>query len=231
MPPFDDPTAGGIIRPMARPAPATDSNEAAQRALLCRMLRLFYERGWVSGTGGGICATLPAGRLLVAPTAVHKELVEPSDFFVLGVADGAVISAGPAPLRPSECVPIFREIIAVRGAGSVVHSHGLGAVLAADAAPSDELPIEHLEMLKGLPGVSNADRHLVPVIANTEREPELTGSVSEVLSDARFASVYAILVRDHGAYIWGHDVWEAKKHTEVYHFLFEATVARSSFRP
>jgi ribulose-5-phosphate 4-epimerase/fuculose-1-phosphate aldolase len=37
---------------------------------------------------------------------------------------------------------------------------------------------------------------------------------------------YAIGVRDHGAYIWGSDVWDAKKHTEVYHFLFEATVTR-----
>ncbi len=36
----------------------------------------------------------------------------------------------------------------------------------------------------------------------------------------------AIVVADHGAYIWGDDVLEAKRHTEVYHFLFEATVAR-----
>jgi hypothetical protein len=26
--------------------------------------------------------------------------------------------------------------------------------------------------------------------------------------------------------MWGDDVLEAKRHTEVYHFLFEATVAR-----
>ena len=37
-----------------------------------------------------------------------------------------------------------------------------------------------------------------------------------------------MLVRDHGAYIWGADIWEAKRHTEVYHFLFEAwSLARS----
>ena len=32
--------------------------------------------------------------------------------------------------------------------------------------------------------------------------------------------------RDHGCYIWGADVWEAKRHTEVYHYLFNAVVAR-----
>jgi ribulose-5-phosphate 4-epimerase/fuculose-1-phosphate aldolase len=36
-----------------------------------------------------------------------------------------------------------------------------------------------------------------------------------------------VLVRDHGAYIWGEDLWEAKRHAEVYHFLFEAVVARA----
>jgi ribulose-5-phosphate 4-epimerase/fuculose-1-phosphate aldolase len=40
-----------------------------------------------------------------------------------------------------------------------------------------------------------------------------------------------VLVRDHGAYIWGEDLWEAKRHAEVYHFLFEAIVARARRAP
>jgi ribulose-5-phosphate 4-epimerase/fuculose-1-phosphate aldolase len=77
-------------------------------------------------------------------------------------------------------------------------------------------------MLKGIPGVSNADEHLVPVIDNTPMESEIVSSVSSVLDDPRYSSAYAIGVRDHGAYLWGDDVWDAKKHTEVYHYLFEA---------
>lgn len=198
-----------------------------ERDLVCELLRLFYDKGWVSGTGGGICASVPGGRILVAPTGVHKERVAPEDLFVVDVASGSVLESPPL-LRPSECAPIFRAIVSATGAGSVVHSHGLSAVLAADLATGDELLIERLEMLKGLPGVSNTDRHVVPVITNTEREPELTGAVEKALADSRFAAARAILVRDHGAYIWGSNVWEAKKHTEVYHFLFEAVVARSS---
>ncbi len=200
-----------------------------RRELVCRMLRLFYDKGWVSGTGGGICATLDEpDRLLLAPTGVHKELVRPEDLFVVSIASGAVLDEPSGGLRPSECAPIFRAIVANRGAGSVVHSHGLPAVLAADLTNTEpHVVIERLEMLKGLPGVSNTDRHLVPVIANTEREPELTGEVERALADPRYAAARAILVRDHGVYIWGDDIWEAKKHTEVYHFLFEATVARA----
>jgi len=93
-------------------------------------------------------------------------------------------------------------------------------------ASDDVLTIEKLEMLKGIHGVTNTDRHLMPVISNTRREPELTSEVSRVLGDPRFERAQSIGVRDHGAYLWGADIWEAKKHTEVYHFLFEALVAR-----
>jgi methylthioribulose-1-phosphate dehydratase len=197
------------------------------RELLCELLQRFHANGWISGTGGGICALESTGRLLLAPTGVHKELVKPEDFFVVDVATGDVLEPPPdQSLRPSEFGDIFRTVIAKRGAGAVVHSHALSAVLSCDLADGDELLIEGLEMLKGIPGVTNTDKHLVPVVANTPRERDLTAAVSDVLDDDRFASAHAIGVRDHGAYIWGADVWDTKKHTEVYHFLFEATVAR-----
>jgi len=197
------------------------------RDLLCELLRTFHANGWISGTGGGICALEAPGRLLLAPTGVHKELVKPEDFFVVDAGTGDVLEAPPDDsLRPSECGDIFRTVIRRREAGAVVHSHALSAVLACDLAGGDELLIERLEMLKGIPGVTNTDKHLVPVVTNTPRERDLTAAVEGVLDDDRFASACAIGVRDHGAYIWGADVWDAKKHTEVYHFLFEATVAR-----
>ena len=198
-----------------------------QRELLCQLLRRFYDKDWISGTGGGICAIESPGRLLLAPTGVHKELVLPEHFFVVDVESGEVVeSPADASLRPSECNDIFRSIVKLRGAGAVVHSHALAAVLACDLAPDDDLVISRLEMLKGVPGVTNTDVHHVPVVGNTAREPELVGAVESVLTDDRFAAACAIGVRDHGAYIWGADAWEAKKHTEVYHFLFEAVRAR-----
>jgi methylthioribulose-1-phosphate dehydratase len=205
----------------------TPGRELEQRGLLCEMLRLFYDKGWVSGTGGGICATLDDGNLLVAPTGVHKERVQPDDLFLVDPASGAIVRPPLVQsLRPSECTPIFRAVIRARAAGSVVHSHALSAVLAADLAEEGALAISRLEMLKGIRGAAFGEAHLLPVIVNTPRESELTDQVETALADPRFASAYAVLVKDHGAYIWGIDVWEAKRHTEVYHFLFEAVKAR-----
>ena len=210
----------------------SDLPDLETRELLCELLRLFYGKNWVSGTGGGICGPTADGNLLLAPTGVHKERVQPEDFFVVRIQDGSVVQTALDPtLRPSECNAIFCAIARARGARSVVHSHALSSVLCADlAGESDRVAIERLEMLKGIRGVANRDRHLLPVITNTPREYELTEQVERALDDSDFSAAHAILVRDHGAYIWGEDVWEAKRHTEVYHFLFEAACARSQDR-
>jgi methylthioribulose-1-phosphate dehydratase len=204
--------------------------ERVTRELLVELLGVFYAKGWVSGTGGGICGPADGGGLLLAPTGVHKERVRADEFFTVDPADGRVVRTPSDPdLRPSECNKIFCLAARERGAQSVVHSHALSAVLAGDLAvrtDADHVAIRDLEMLKGIRGVANRDVHLVPVIRNTPREGELVEQLTTVLADPRFAGTYAVVVADHGAYIWGDDVWEAKRHTEVYHFLFEAAVAR-----
>jgi methylthioribulose-1-phosphate dehydratase len=202
--------------------------ERATRELLVELLRGFYGRGWVSGTGGGISGPADDGGLLLAPTGVHKERIRPDEFFTVDPADGSVrASPEDRTLRPSECNSIFCLAVRERGARSVVHSHALSAVRAGDLArDGDHVAIWDLEILKGIRGVGNRDTHLLPVIRNTPRESELVEQLTRVLDDPRFASSFAVIVADHGAYIWGDDVWEAKRHTEVYHFLFEAAVAR-----
>ena len=78
------------------------------KELLCDLLRVFYTKGWVSGTGGGICGPTDDGNLFLAPTGVHKERIQPDDFFVVSPTDGSVVVPAVDPsLRPSECTTIF----------------------------------------------------------------------------------------------------------------------------
>ncbi|MEA2623505.1 MAG: hypothetical protein QOH61_2415, partial [Chloroflexota bacterium] len=169
------------------------------KELLCELLREFHGRAWVSGTGGGICGPTEDGNLFLAPTGVHKERVQPSDFFVVSPHDGEVLMRPQDPgLRPSECNTIFGLAARARGARSVVHSHGLPAVLAADLGAGGALEIRDLEMLKGIRGLTNRDVHLVPVIDNTPRESELVSSIAAALAEDRFSGTFAILVRDPG---------------------------------
>ncbi len=195
--------SGGAMTTRERPTDRATANfDASTRGrmsdeqtkeLLCQLLRAYYERNWVAGTGGGICGPTEDGFLFLAPTGVHKELVQPRDFFVVDPADGSVVRPPEDPaLRPSECGPIFCASARIRGAGSSMHSHALIAVLAGDlglATGGDHLAISGLEMLKGIRGGTNEDVHLVPIIRNTARERDLVAQVEATLRDPRFAHV------------------------------------------
>ena len=194
----------------------TDRNDTA--ALICELARSFYDLGWASGTGGGICIR-EGDRVVIAPSAVQKERMRPEQMFTMAL-DGTVI-ARPADeaLRPSECSSLFLKAINIRNAGAVIHSHSIHAMLATLLFDA-ELAISHLEMIKGIEGHGYADRLVVPIIDNTARECDLADALEEAI--LAYPRTHAVLVRRHGVYIWGSDWVRAKTHAECYDYLFRA---------
>jgi len=188
--------------------------------LICDLARSFYDLGWVSGTGGGICIR-EGDRVVIAPSAVQKERMDPSQMFTIGL-DGAILSrpADPA-LRPSECSALFLKAINLRNAGAVIHSHSIHATLAT-LLYDTEFSISHLEMIKGITGMQYHDRLVVPIIDNTARECDLAGALEEAI--LAYPATHAVLVRRHGVYVWGADWIQAKTHAECYDYLFRAAV-------
>jgi len=188
--------------------------------LICDLARSFYDLGWVSGTGGGICIR-EGDRVVIAPSAVQKERMDPSQMFALGLG-GEILSrpADPA-LRPSECSSLFLKAINLRNAGAVIHSHSIHAMLASLLFDT-EFSISHLEMIKGIEGMQYHDRLVVPIIDNTARECDLAGALEEAI--LAYPTTHAVLVRRHGVYVWGADWIQAKTHAECYDYLFHAAV-------
>ena len=190
------------------------------RALVVELCRQFYGQGWVSGTGGGL-SLRQGDRVYMAPSGVQKERLSPADLFVFD-ADGKVVEApAHAELRPSQCAPLFFNAYRMRGAGAVLHSHSLNAML----ATLDEQPvfrITHLEMMKGIRATGYHDLLEVPVLENAAHECDLADAMAAAMS--AFPASDAVLVRRHGVYVWGRDWVEAKTQAECYDYLFAAAV-------
>jgi methylthioribulose-1-phosphate dehydratase len=54
------------------------------RNLIPELCRIFYNLGWVTGTGGGI--SIKDGQdIYIAPSGVQKERIQPEDMFVYSV--------------------------------------------------------------------------------------------------------------------------------------------------
>jgi methylthioribulose-1-phosphate dehydratase len=208
------------------------SRDRSTAALIAQLCRQFYGLGWVSGTGGGISIRDAEG-VWIAPSGVQKERIDPDDVYLVAeVWDRVEVLEGPRDpaLRISECQPLFFHAYQRRGAGAVIHSHSVWAVLAArlagvSAGPdgrAGEFRSRDLEMQKGLRGHGCFDELRVPVIPNTAREAELSESMAAAI-DA-YPEVDAVLVAGHGVYVWGQDWAAAKTQAECLDYLFRVAV-------
>ncbi|OAY64042.1 probable bifunctional methylthioribulose-1-phosphate dehydratase/enolase-phosphatase E1 [Ananas comosus] len=208
---------------------------AEARALVAELCRLFYTQGWVTGTGGSITLKVhdpavpkPHQLIVMSPSGVQKERMVPEDMYLLS-GDGEVLSRPvpkPWPHKPpkcTDCAPLFMKAYQMRNAGAVIHSHGMESCLVTMLHPgAKEFRITHMEMIKGIQGHGYHDELVVPIIENTPYEYELTDSLSEAI--AAYPKATAVLVRNHGIYVWG-DTWiSCKTQAECYHYLFDAAI-------
>jgi methylthioribulose-1-phosphate dehydratase len=77
-------------------------------------------------------------------------------------------------------------------------------------------------MLKGLEGIRTHETTLdVPIFDNTQDIPALAEEVGTWLGDSERPIKYGFLIHRHGLYTWGRDLAEARRHVEVFEFLFE----------
>ncbi|KAK8527421.1 hypothetical protein V6N13_085250 [Hibiscus sabdariffa] len=179
------------------------------RSLISELCRQFYSLGWVSGTGGSITLKVhdsslpkPQQLILMSPSGVQKERMEPEDMYVLS-GDGTIVSSpSPKPYphkspKCSDCAPLFMKAYHMRNAGAVIRSHGIESCLATMFDPhSKEFRITHMEMIKGIQGHGYYDELVIPIIENTAYENELTDSLAKAIE--AYPKATAVLVRNHG---------------------------------
>ncbi|KAJ9671611.1 hypothetical protein PVL29_025359 [Vitis rotundifolia] len=205
------------------------------RKLLSDLCRHFYGLGWVSGTGGSITIKVhdesipkPQQLIVMSPSGVQKERMVPEDMYVLSPSGCFLSSPSPKPYpnkppKCSDCAPLFLKAYLMRNAGAVIHSHGMESCIVTMIDPlSKEFRITHMEMIKGIQGHGYYDELVVPIIENTAYERELTDALAEAIE--AYPKTTAVLVRNHGIYIWGDSWIHAKTQAECYHYLFDAAI-------
>ena len=198
------------------------------RILIPTLCEQFYHLGWVTGTGGGI-SIKHGSSIFIAPSAVQKERIMPNDMFVLD-ENGVEVERPTNPvLRPSQCTPLFMNAYLLRNAAAVIHTHSESAVLVTQLFQGQPyFQIQSQEMIKGILKYTTGEPHvypeklIVPIIENTPHERELKDSMEAAMKS--HPDSYAVLVRDHGVYVWGPTWQKAKTMCECYHYLFHLFV-------
>jgi methylthioribulose-1-phosphate dehydratase len=192
-----------------------------KKSVICYLLRHFYNLGWCTGSGGGISIREDETSLWIAPSGVHKEFVVEDDLFLMNLEGKVLNTPNNDKLRCSECTPLFLQAYNLRNAGAVLHSHSLNAVMITKLFGT-EFQVIDIEMIKGIFGHKNTEWCRIPIIDNTEFEPELTNSLRNAI--ITYPNSYAVMVRNHGIYVWGETWQKAKIYVECYEYLFKAVL-------
>ncbi|MEI7685277.1 MAG: methylthioribulose 1-phosphate dehydratase [Planctomycetota bacterium] len=191
---------------------------------------LFYRRNLSLGTSSNYSILLRREpfALLVTASGKDKRRLKSSDFVIVDEA-GKVVG-GESGERASAETALHTMLAQRPNVGAVLHTHSVWGTLLSDLhAESGGFIIEGYEMLKGLAGVATHEhREWVEIFANSQDIPALARQAERRLDDPERPPLHGFLLRNHGLYTWGRDVDEARRHIEIFEFLFETLVRRRS---
>lgn len=123
--------------------------------------------------------------------------------------------------KSSDETDIHLSIYQITNANCVLHSHMLDALLFADLFPGKEFAtIKGLELLKGFKGNKTHDLEVhIPCFENTQDIRSLAETIKPAILSQ--PNNYGVLLRGHGLYVWGESVEGAKRHLEVFEYIFK----------
>ena len=190
----------------------------------------FYTRGWSLGTSSNYSVVIRRDplELLITASGKDKGCLSRHDFVRV---DGEGIPVVVEQPKASAETLLHIAIAEQPEVGAVMHTHSIWGTLLSDFYFQDRgFGIEGYEMLKGLAGVTTHEHaEWVPVFDNTQDIPELSERVRQCLKDSHAPIRHGFLIRRHGLYTWGHDLDEARRHIEIFEFLFECVARRLTF--
>jgi methylthioribulose-1-phosphate dehydratase len=210
---------------MTVPVPAAETHlqpaiEAGIEAL--RVIgRQFHDFKWSLGTSSNYSVVLQRDpmRLLLTASGKDKGALGTGDFVVV---DGNGKSLVPGPGKPSAETGLHTLLAELPETGAVLHTHSVWGTLLSDRYGVAGFTIEGFEMLKGLEGIATHEvRKDVEVFANDQDIARLASKVRPRIHDTSRPLTHGFLIERHGMYTWGRDIAAARRHVEIYEFLFE----------
>lgn len=191
--------------------------------------REFHARGWSVGTSSNYSVVLARDplQLLVTASGKDKGQLETTDFVRVDGEGRPTFESQPK----SSAETLLHTVLASQpDVGAILHTHSVwGTLLSQLHFDQGGFAIEDYEMLKGLDGVkTHQHSEWVQIFDNTQDIPALAAEVASQLADPNRRWQHGFLIRQHGLYTWGRDLFEARRHIEIFEFLFECLVRRRS---
>ena len=200
--------------------------------------REFHARSWSLGTSSNYSVVVSRDplELLITSSGKDKSALGPDDFVRVDAAGRVIDGSTKKSSAETLLHCLIAELVPSLGGGpvgAVLHTHSVwSTILSGTDLSRGSLRIEGYEMLKGLEGIGTHETfEEVPIFANAQDMTELSQRIRDRLTAADWSNpkrppCHGFLLSRHGLYTWGQTLAEARRHVEIFEFLFEV-VARS----
>ncbi len=203
--------------------PNTDTTEQ-----LRSIGREFHGRGWSRGTSSNYSVVTHRDplNLLITVSGKDKSCLESDDFVTVDATGRPTDSSG----KKSSAETLLHCLIAelIPSVGAILHTHSVwSTILSGMHLEHGHVRITGYEMLKGLSGITTHETvEDVPIFENSQDMSDLSKQIRHQMDKADWSNpvrppFHGFLLARHGLYTWGRTLEEARRHIEIYEFLFE----------
>lgn len=186
---------------------------------LAEVIRAYHQKGWSPATSTNYSFRLAERPevIIVSRSGIDKSRFSEADFMEVDL-QGKALPAYEG-IRPSaetlihcKLYQLFPEMMCI------VHSHSVYSVLQS-MKHSQSVELSGYEVLKGFEGIKTHEITVqVPVFDNTQDMPAFAAVLDR---EKNRLTVPVFIMRQHGTYAWGRNLFEAKRHLETAEYLFE----------
>ena len=186
---------------------------------LAAVIRAYHQKGWSPATSTNYSFRMADNPevIIVSRSGIDKSAFTDRDFMEVNM-QGLALPAYEG-IRPSaetlihcKLYELFPEMMCI------VHSHSVYSVLQSMKHQS-AVELSGYEVLKGFEGIKTHETTVqIPVFDNTQDMPHFASVLEQEKNRLR---VPAFIMRQHGTYAWGRNLFEAKRHLETAEYLFE----------
>lgn len=196
-------------------------NDLPPRAALVEVARDFHQRGWMSGTAGNLSVRTDDNNFWITASGRPKGMLDESDFLLVRIQDGEVVERAAPGNKPSAETVIHRAIYALfPDARACLHGHSVDGCLVSGRAKraAKVLRLPAIEMLKGFDIWKQNPKVDLPLFENTLEVTKIATEIGKRLGKTPPA-LSALMIRGHGATVWGHGLQEAYNRFECLEFI------------
>lgn len=190
---------------------------------LTEVIHFLHARGWTPATSSNFSCRLPEEQsgFSVSVSGLDKGAFSAHDFIDVDFT-GHIIRSEQAHLRPSAETQLHALVYQKETSAQVVlHTHSVNTTVLSKLYESEKgIALKAFEVLKGLEGTQTHQTEIwLPIFSNAQDMAALSSQIKATWTEHH--PIYGFLLAGHGLYTWGATQAQAKRHVEVFEFLFE----------